>query len=289
VADFPAEFVADLRHLRPWPELTDSLWRSPVLVELTHGRLWRLVAEVLPQPPARVLDVGCGIGALSLELARAGHDVTAIDPDATAIELAERGAHDCRPGRLAYHKADAATWSADEASFDVIVTTRTLHHVPEPAAALERIRHWLRPSGRLVCVDFLHDRFDRRDARWLAQIRGLLEATGSYRQDAHLPADPDAAVERIEWEWDQDHTVDQHLNGSTDIEKPLGRLFPTHTRSWHPYLYWDILEGLDTDAATEKPTASLVTDWETSLLAAGELSPVFLRFVGHGDSDRSVA
>jgi VIT family len=66
VAEFPADFVADLRHLRRWPELGDSLWRAPVLVELTHGRLWRLVAEVLPSPPARVLDVGCGIGALSL-------------------------------------------------------------------------------------------------------------------------------------------------------------------------------------------------------------------------------
>ena len=45
MAEFPADFVADLRHLRPWPELGDSLWRSPVLAELTHGRLWRLVAE----------------------------------------------------------------------------------------------------------------------------------------------------------------------------------------------------------------------------------------------------
>jgi SAM-dependent methyltransferase len=284
VTDFPADFVADLRNLRPWPELADSLWRSPVLVELTHGRLWHLVAEVLPSPPARVLDIGCGIGSLSLEMARAGHDVTAIDPDASAIELAERSAHDGRPGRLAYHQSDVATWGATEAGFDVIVTSRALHHVPEPAAALERIHQWLRPGGQLVCVDFLHDRFDRRDARWLAQVRGLLEATGSHPHDGRLPADPDAAVERIEWEWEQDHVVDQDLNRSAAIEEPLSRWFPTHARSWHPYLYWDILEVLDVpDPATEKATATLVADWEAALLAAGELSPVFLRFVGHRD------
>jgi len=64
----------------------------------------------------------------------------------------------------------------------------------------------------------LHDRFDRRDARWLAQVRGLLEATGSHPRDGQLPADPDAAVERIEWEWEQDHVVDQDLNTVADVD-----------------------------------------------------------------------
>ena len=234
MADFPADFVADLRHLRRWPDLADSLWRSPILVELTHGRLWRLVAEVLPTPSVRVLDIGCGTGALSLAMAQAGRDVTAIDPDPTAIELAERAAHQAEPVRLAYHPSDVATYVADEAGFDVVVTSRTLHHVREPAPALERIRRWLRPGGQLVCIDFFHDRFDRRDARWVAQVRGLLEATGSHPHDGRLPADPDAAVERIEWEWEQDHVVDQDLNRSAAIEEPLSRRFPTHARSWHP-------------------------------------------------------
>lgn len=290
MADVPPDLVADLRHLRRRSDLEDSLWRSPVLVELTYGRLWRLVAEALPAPPARVLDVGCGPGALSLELARAGHDVTAIDPEPAAIELAERSARDAGPGRLAYHEGDVTTWGAGDGSFDVVVTARVLHHVPEPAAALERIRRWLRPGGRLVCVDFLHDRFDRRDARWLAQVRGLLEAAGSYRRDGRLPADPDAAVARIEWQWEQDHVVEHHLNGSADIEEPLGRLFPAHTRSWHPYLYWDVLDGLVVaDAEAERATAALAADWEAALLAAGELSPVLLRFVGrrHDVQDRA--
>jgi hypothetical protein len=119
-------------------------------------------------------------------------------------------------------------------------------------------------------------------ARWLAQVRGLLEATGSHPRGGRLPADPDAAVERIEWEWEQDHVVDQDLNRSAAIEEPLSRWFPTHARSWHPYLYWDILEVLDVpDPATEKATATLIADWEAALLAAGDLSPVLLRFVGH--------
>ena len=286
MADVPPDFVADLRHLRRWPDLADSLWRSPILVELTYGRLWRLLAEVLPSPPARVLDIGCGTGALSLAMAQAGHDVTAIDPDPTAIELAERSAHHAGPVQLAYHRSDVAAFVADEAGFDVVVASRTLHHVREPAAALERVRRWLRPGGQLVCIDFFHDRFDRRDARWVAQLRGLLEATGAYRSDGWLPADPAAAVERVEWEWEQDHVVEHDLNRSADIEGPLRHGFRTNTQSWHPYLYWDILEALDVaDPTIEKATATLVADWEESLLAAGQLTPVLLRFVGLRDAD----
>jgi ubiquinone/menaquinone biosynthesis C-methylase UbiE len=249
-------------------------------VELTHGRLWRLVADELPTAPARVLDVGCGPGALSLEMARAGHDVTAIDPDETAIDIARRGTPGPSAGRLAYHRAGVETWDPSAGGYDVVVTTRTLHHVDDPAEAITRIHRWLRPGGRLVCVDFLHDRFEVRAARWLAQVRGVLEAAGQFRGDGRLPAEPRAAVERIEWEWEQEHVIEHRLNGSAEIGEPLGRLFPAQTRTWHPYLYWDLLVGLGIDdPARERATAELIAAWEAALVATDALTPVLMRFV----------
>lgn len=142
------------------------------------------------------------------------------------------------------------------------------------------MRRWLRPDGRLVCVDFVHDRFDHRAARWLAQVRGLLEATGSYRPEGRLPTDPDAAVERIEWEWEQEHVVEQELHPFAAIEEPLRGLLRTDSWSWHPYLYWDLLVGLDASSPeTESATASLVAAWEADLLASDELPSVLFRFV----------
>jgi SAM-dependent methyltransferase len=281
--DLPEGFVADLRHLRPWPELVDTLWRSPRLVELTYGRLWRLVADALPAAPSRVLDVGCGTGVVALEMARAGHDVTAIDPDPASIALARRSADLGGPGdgRLAYHEGDVDSWAGEDTGFDAVVTTRVLHHVPDPAGALARIRRWLRPGGRLVCVDFLHDRFDRRAAGWVAQVRGLLEAAGRFRGDAPLPAEPAAATDRVEWEWEQEHVLEHDLNDSPAVEGPLARLFPGERRSWHPYLYWDLLVGLDAgkDDRDDGRLAELIAAWEAAALASGDLPAVLFRSV----------
>jgi SAM-dependent methyltransferase len=279
--DLPGGFVADLRHLRHWPELSDTLWRAPHLVELTYGRLWRLVADALPPAPARVLDVGSGTGVVSLEIARAGHDVTAIDPDPASIALARRSADrgGTGDGRLAYHEGDVDSWVSEEGAFDAVITTRVLHHVPDPAAALARIRRWLRPGGRLVCVDFLYDRFDRRAAAWVSQVRGLLEAAGRFGGDAPLPADPEAAIDRVEWEWEQEHVVEHDLNDSPAIEEPLARLFPGERRSWHPYLYWDLLVGLDPSGEGDPALAELIADWEAASLASGDLPAVLFRSV----------
>jgi len=79
VPDGPVDFATDLRNGRRWPDPAHSLWRSPTLVGLTSGRLSHLVAEVLPAAPAQLPDVGCGTGALSLEVAQ---DTVGIHLDA---------------------------------------------------------------------------------------------------------------------------------------------------------------------------------------------------------------
>jgi 2-polyprenyl-3-methyl-5-hydroxy-6-metoxy-1,4-benzoquinol methylase len=59
--------------------MKDSLWRQPYLIELTYADNFRLVENSIRGRNLRILEVGCGTGFMSLELARMGHDVVGID------------------------------------------------------------------------------------------------------------------------------------------------------------------------------------------------------------------
>src|SRR6266567_8331871 len=76
---FPRNFTPDLRRLKSWPSMKGSLWRQPYLIELTYAKNFQLVKESIPGKNLKILEVGCGTGFMSLELARMGHYVAAID------------------------------------------------------------------------------------------------------------------------------------------------------------------------------------------------------------------
>jgi SAM-dependent methyltransferase len=114
------------------------------------------VAATAP-PRARVLEVGCGPGHLSMDLARNhGLGVTGLDLDPAMIERARwnagRGAHTLEPGP-AFVLGDVAALPFDDASFDLVVSTLSMHHWSEPAAGLAEIARVLRPGGRALIWD----------------------------------------------------------------------------------------------------------------------------------------
>lgn len=116
------------------------------------------VARLAPSG-ARVLDVGCGPGQLSLVLAgRHGLDVTGVDLDpemvarARANAAAHRAPHD--DGLVpTFHVGDVASLGEPDSSFDVVVSTMSLHHWSDPTAGMAEIGRVLRPGGRALIWD----------------------------------------------------------------------------------------------------------------------------------------
>ncbi|WP_230209192.1 bifunctional 2-polyprenyl-6-hydroxyphenol methylase/3-demethylubiquinol 3-O-methyltransferase UbiG [Nostocoides sp. HKS02] len=103
-------------------------------------RMWReLLLGVLPQPPARIADLGCGTGTLSVLLAEAGYQVDGLDFSPRMIELAERKADGIAGVR--FTQADAFDPSLPEATYDVVLCRHVLWAMPDPTVALTR---WLR-------------------------------------------------------------------------------------------------------------------------------------------------
>jgi trans-aconitate 2-methyltransferase len=112
----------------------------------------RTLAEVVLRGDERVLDVGCGDGRITAEIAARVPDgsVLGIDPSPGMLELARSRA----TANLAFAPGAVETMSyADE--FDTVLSFNALHWVADQAAALERIRRALVPAGgavlQLVC------------------------------------------------------------------------------------------------------------------------------------------
>ena len=108
-------------------------------------------------PGARVLEVGCGPGHLSNRLARRnGLEVTGVDLDPAMIERARAKAG--QPGsasqpRPSFVVGDAASLAFPDGSFDLVVSTLSMHHWADPTAGLAEIGRVLRPGGRALIWD----------------------------------------------------------------------------------------------------------------------------------------
>ena len=128
-------------------EPVDHGLRDPAVREA-----WReLLSEHLPSPPARVADLGCGTGTLSVLLADDGYQVDGLDFSPRMVEAAKRKAAGIRGAR--FTQGDAFAPPLPEGSYDVVLCRHVLWAMPDPAVALTRWLRLLSPSGRLVLVE----------------------------------------------------------------------------------------------------------------------------------------
>jgi len=129
-----------------------------------------------------LLDVGCGPGTITLDLAErvAPGRVRGVDASEAVIEQATASAE----GRVEFAVDDAYQLDAADASFDVVHAHQVLQHLTDPVAALVEWRRVLRPGGLLAVRDSDYAGFfwapsDPRLDRWLALYHELTARNGA--------------------------------------------------------------------------------------------------------------
>lgn len=114
------------------------------------------VASAAPDG-ARVLEVGCGPGRLSIRLAAAKRlEVTGLDLDPAMVERARANAERAATGHArppSFVVGDVASLAFADATFDLVVSTLSMHHWANPAAGLTEIGRVVRPGGRALIWD----------------------------------------------------------------------------------------------------------------------------------------
>lgn len=115
-----------------------------------HDGYWRFHREaflsIVPAPGALTLDVGCGEGRLSRDLAALGHRVVGIDASATMVRAAARHPE----SRCPFVLADAAQLPVPSAVADCVVAFMSLQDIDDFESAIAEMGRTLTPGGRLV-------------------------------------------------------------------------------------------------------------------------------------------
>jgi SAM-dependent methyltransferase len=111
-----------------------------------------LLLPVLPPAPARVLDLGCGTGSLSVLLAQAGYGVRALDLSPRMVQAARAKAAAAGVD-IEATTGDAASPPYPPESADVVLDRHVLWALPEPDAVIDRWASLLAPGGVLVLVE----------------------------------------------------------------------------------------------------------------------------------------
>jgi ubiquinone/menaquinone biosynthesis C-methylase UbiE len=114
----------------------------------------RIAAEA--PPGAQVLEVAPGPGFLSIELAKRGLQVRAVDISKTFVEIAQRNAA-AEGVNARFELGNAAALPVDDESVDFLVCRAAFKNFTEPVKALQEMRRVLRPGGKALLIDMRRD------------------------------------------------------------------------------------------------------------------------------------
>jgi len=195
---------------------------------------------------ASILDVGCGNGQLSLELTNRGADVSAIEINP---ELAKKAR--LKGKGIAVFNLDFLKFKTCE-KYDVIIFSRSLHHIYQLETAVEKASSLMGKNGLLILEEFDFTHVNEPTLKWYYEF---------------MDEKPNDVVST----WEQEHVCTPPLNTGLQMYLALRRKFKIVHFERCPYLFRSL------SSSNIHPEQILAI--ETELINKGEILPVGMRVV----------
>src|SRR5216683_3759000 len=174
----------------------------------------RMLDHAIPGD-AKILEIGCGTGQMSLYLARANRVVIGADLTRGSLLLGAVAARRFGLDRVQFVETDLHRPGLRPCSFDVVYSSGVLHHTPDPRASFARIVQLARPGGMIVLG--LYNVFARLPLR----LRRLVARLSGYRV---IPFDPvlrdrkNERARRLAWLRDQYRHPEEHRHTLAEVQ-----------------------------------------------------------------------
>lgn len=153
-----------MNDVNPWTEDVQSFydaeaaqydnlrWRGAV-GEFVHDTYERLVRDSLSRLDVETcLEVGCGTGRFTVELARRGYDILAIDISEKMLAAAKRAvASGGSAARVRFERVDIREFDGGPGKgYDLVCSFNVVNHIPDARRAISRMADAVRPGGALL-------------------------------------------------------------------------------------------------------------------------------------------
>ena len=236
------------------------MWGEGFLSPGGADEVARIVAGT-PIEGARVLDVGCGLGAIDLLLVErfgAAH-VTGIDVEPSLVSSAKTRVRAAGlSDRIAIREVSPGPFPFDDGAFDVVFSKDSMIHIPDKRALYAEVHRVLAPGGWMAVGDWFGNGLEptRAMREWLDAV-GLTFALESIEASAALVED--CGFIDVEWR-------DRNAWYAEAVEDEIATLTGEH--------YPRLVERLGAEAAVQRLASSTK---KKAVVDGGELRPGHLR------------
>jgi len=213
--DARAETVRDFYQQAPFPGYPPRDSLASLRARAERSDFARLLDRAIPGD-ARIAEIGCGTGQMSLYLARANRLVIGADLARRPLELAAAAARRFGLDQVRFVETDLHRPGLRAGAFDVVYSSGVLHHTPDPRASFAQIARLARPGGMIVVG--LYNAFARLPLR----LRRLVARLSGYRWipfDAVLCDRRSEPARREAWLRDQYRHPEEHRHTLAEVQR----------------------------------------------------------------------